>query len=794
MPPAVQEVFPDTQSKIQNRQPCQGLKNEPESKIENQQSKIASPVRGAAMNPNRKSKIENRKSRGVTLVEMLVTVAILVIIMTVMVQVFQAATGALTTAQTVHDLDNKLKLLDGTIRSDLAGAPATFTPPLDPLQNKGYFEYIENEFADVQGEDSDDILKFTAQAPPGQPFTGRMWVTVPPGQPAMYIGNGNPITITSEYAEIIYFLRNGNLYRRVLLIAPELQSAIVPTVNNVGYPADNQPNVPIPIPFAPNVLANVHVSWQGVNDLSAHPATTGPNTNLNNTAPAWAANTVVLNTLGSLTNRENRYASPRFSDDFFDVLNAAIRADGYFDDLNGDKVPDLYPTLYPNVFNTGLIFAPNYTINAATPLLGFPYLFPGSYSVPQLLQNNNQNHFGWIHSPSPMANVGGANVTFDTNPLAYLQAMNHNPLDLGDNLPTPLTPQSWWGMPTWRETLSVNWTDPTRQINDSLLGFAQPNGLIPRPALGTSVAADTQLLPWVGQPRTVAQGGSLPNNYDFSFIRQTPQLFSDAVGYDTIMSLFLAGGAGIDPVWAVSWEDDLIMTGVRSFDVKAYDNAFAGYADLGWGDDLRRYLDYSGTAGYLFGGNNPPVPTGAPVLGGTPSPALGAVPIGAAPYLFVWPPLVTGTANTYLSTLAHEGRMPPLIEDNRWDASLSGFVGPYTAYNNYTGNIGDDTAGVVRMRRIWDTWSTEYTQAPATGVAPPITVNGALVSTGFQIGPQTGYAPGNAAIPAPPLYPSYPPPYPAPLRGIQIQIRVADPTNQRVKSLTIRQDFTDKLQ
>ena len=122
---------------------------------------------------------------------------------------------------------------------------------MDPLKNKGYFEYIENEFADVQGEDSDDILKFTAHAPPGQPFTGRMWVTVPPGQPAMNIGNGNPITISSEYAEIIYFLRNGNLYRRVLLIAPELQSAIVPTVNNVGFPANNQPNVPIPIPFAP---------------------------------------------------------------------------------------------------------------------------------------------------------------------------------------------------------------------------------------------------------------------------------------------------------------------------------------------------------------------------------------------------------------------------------------------------------------------------------------------------------------------------------------------------------------
>ena len=31
------------------------------------------------------------------------------------------------------------------------------------------------------------------------------------------------------------------------------------------------------------------------------------------------------------------------------------------------------------------------------------------------------------------------------------------------------------------------------------------------------------------------------------------------------------------------------------------------------------------------------------------------------------------------------------------------------------------------------------------------------------------------------------------LRGIQIQIRVVDPTNSRVKSITIRQDFTDKL-
>ena len=45
--------------------------------------------------------------------------------------------------------------------------------------------------------------------------------------------------------------------------------------------------------------------------------------------------------------------------------------------------------------------------------------------------------------------------------------------------------QTWWGFPTWRETLSVNWNDPTRQVNDNVrllvASFGQPNGLTPRP-------------------------------------------------------------------------------------------------------------------------------------------------------------------------------------------------------------------------------------------------------------------------------------------------------------------------
>src|SRR5262249_31369011 len=166
--------------------------------------------------------------RGVTLVEMLVTVAVLVIIMTILVQIFQAATGSVSAAQAYQQLDDQLRRIDGIIRADLEGVTARFTPPLDPAQNLGYFEYGENEFAHIQGEDGDDYVRFTAKAPPGRPFTGRFWPdywynastkqAFPNALPSY------PITITSDYAEIIYFVRNGNLYRRVFLVAPDLQT------------------------------------------------------------------------------------------------------------------------------------------------------------------------------------------------------------------------------------------------------------------------------------------------------------------------------------------------------------------------------------------------------------------------------------------------------------------------------------------------------------------------------------------------------------------------------------------
>ena len=214
------------------------------------------------------------------------------------------------------------------------------------------------------------------------------------------------------------------------------------------------------------------------------------------------------------------------------------------------------------------------------------------------------------------------------------------------------------------------------------------------------------------------------------------------------------------------------MTGVRSFDIKAYDNSLAAYADLGWGDDLRSYpLSISQT---------PNSQTTLHVLDlARQLPTWSAIRVTGDPV----PHWIISGMTCINQTFAHEGRMPPLVEDNRLSTPSTGTVPTgmlrTPALNNaYTGNIGDDNPEVVRLRRVWDSWSTEYTQAPGTGVNPTGTA-----AAFFPAGPPS----------APPIYPSYPPPYPAPLRGIQIQIRVTDPTNQRVKTLTIRQDFTDKL-
>ena len=328
------------------------------------------------------------------------------------------------------------------------------------------------------------------------------------------------------------------------------------------------------LPFQSAALGTNTVSWQGLNDLSAHPAPTG-------------GVGIVLNTLGDLTNRENRFASPRFANDFINNASGAAGRDGIPDDANADGIPDFYPTVY---FNNPWVFARGYSTptGGSYTTMAFPFIFPGAYTNPETVGFGE----GRIHSPTPLVfdPINNVGITYAGNPLGYLRGMNHNPLDVGDNLPIPPAsttgyPQTWWGFPTWRETLSPNWVDPYYQLN---VYGAQPLQLSPIPP-------DTAF-PLIDQVPPTGYGTHLLPPMTLAY-RATPQVSTDGAGSASA----IVSGAGA-PLWPISWEDDLIMTGVRSFDVKAYDNTLANYVDLGWGDDIR-------LASTVLGGTgSPPYP------------------------------------------------------------------------------------------------------------------------------------------------------------------------------------------
>ena len=223
----------------------------------------------------------------------------------------------------------------------------------------------------------------------------------------------------------------------------------------------------------------------------------------------------------------------------------------------------------------------------------------------------------------------------------------------------------------------------------------------------------------------------------------------------------MSGHAG--SLWSQSWEDDLIMTGVRSFDIKAYDNSLGGLRRPGLG--RRPAADRSAHAavpGRALDLDDAPV--SIPYLAGNYDPVNGYVAPASA--------YINGKqvrpAEPDLRPRGADAAPGQRQSPRRpvWPASYLPSNSPYlpAIRGNYSGNIGDDQVGIVRLRRVWDSWSTDYSRAPGTGVYLNKT-NPTDPLNGFPWGPPY----------TPPIYPSYPPPYPAPLRGIQIQIRVDRP-------------------
>ena len=103
-----------------------------------------------------------------------------------------------------------------------------------------------------------------------------------------------------------------------------------------------------------------------------------------------------------------------------------------------------------------------------------------------------------------------------------------------------------------------------------------------------------------------------------------------------------------------------------------------------------------------------------------------------------------------------------------------GGTGRFSAASNVA--VGRDDN--IKMQNVYDTWSTHYesTGAPGLAGAPGRAING------FDDGGVNGIVDDDAER-------LTSPPYPHPLRGIQVKIRTFEPDSRQIREVTVIQDF-----
>ena len=208
---------------------------------------------------------------GFTLVEMLVSVAIMLLLMMMFAEVFQLAGNTISSQRGIAENDQRSRSIQTVITTDLDKRSYRYVMPWglgeDPglpetngVLRKGYFYISEND----RTNDLDDYLQFTVdvndirQNKDISKIYGRATalaaVTSHPNQPEADDGWAE-LNSTSETsaAEVCYFVRDGKLYRRTLLLRQPLLldgTTAQPTFIDPGGSVRDMfdPNVPNPLP------------------------------------------------------------------------------------------------------------------------------------------------------------------------------------------------------------------------------------------------------------------------------------------------------------------------------------------------------------------------------------------------------------------------------------------------------------------------------------------------------------------------------------------------------------------
>jgi len=237
------------------------------------------------MNRNLRKRLKERiteadtRRRGFTLVEMLVAVALTLLMMTLFAQIFVTATSTISTQRGLAENDQRARRVQTMLKEDLnrmtfralpnaAGLEAILPNISDYLALSepdstyqiGYFYISENKPED----DTDDVIQFTIRAAGSQiwedeeaePFVGKTvrlgTIATEINQPEaddgdlvlnvtqLEFGANSNGKGSSNFAEVCYFLRNGNLYRRIsLLRQPIDDSAAEPPELQGNYGGPN---------------------------------------------------------------------------------------------------------------------------------------------------------------------------------------------------------------------------------------------------------------------------------------------------------------------------------------------------------------------------------------------------------------------------------------------------------------------------------------------------------------------------------------------------------------------------
>ncbi|MFO0976256.1 MAG: type II secretion system protein [Planctomycetaceae bacterium] len=245
--------------------------------------------------------------RAFTLVEMLVAVTLVLLMMTMFASIFQMASGSVTKQRAIANHDQRARALSTLIRADFAHRTFRFPQPflpgedsatsITPFGERAGYIYIStnNPYSSL-----DDMVQFTVSSdilsedPDNTPYSGRASLlqdradgtanslAINTNQPESDDGS-SVINSTggSNAAEICYIVRNGNLYRKVMLLRRPLPVA--------GKDLDEQPTTVLGKNFFANPADGLYSAYPlGVTndfwldfDYSAIPQ----NYSANNTVP-----------------------------------------------------------------------------------------------------------------------------------------------------------------------------------------------------------------------------------------------------------------------------------------------------------------------------------------------------------------------------------------------------------------------------------------------------------------------------------------------------------------------------